>query len=777
MTNWQIIKAKKYFKTIIVFIIALFLFFSGYWFLPKPLFNKSHSSVLFSSNGELLSAKIANDEQWRFPEIDSLPNKLTKAITTFEDEYFNHHWGINPISIVKAFNYNFKNNRKKRGGSTITMQLVRLAFGNPKRTYWQKIKEIYFAILIDLKYSKNEILKMYLSYAPMGGNIVGVSAASWRYYKRSPYDLSWAESCLLAVLPNAPGLLYPGVRAEQLEKKRNFLLDKMYTKGYISKEDLHLAKQEKIPLAAPIIEQKCFHFLNYMEQLNGKGKVFHSSIQENIQDMVLNKATRFSEQFQNNFVNNISVVVIDVQKMELIGYLGNILSPQNTSENYVDIAQAKRSTGSTLKPFLYGMMLTDGTKIKTSLLYDIPISYRGFRPQNYSKKFLGLVSFQDALTQSLNLPAVTLLGEYGVARFKDELKKIGFHSINQSAQHYGLSLILGGAECSLFDLTAAYALLANSVGNEKAFKGNIKFGNNLQSDHIYQLPSTISLFSAYQILEILSNVNRPREEDGWKLFSGSKKVAWKTGTSFGHRDAWAVGVNGKYAVGVWVGNATGEGKTGLTGTVYAGPVLFSIFNALNNSSWFSAPKTKLQSFTICKKTGYLANEDSPEKTDILLPENAQNLPVQNFYKRFWLDEKGEFRVFKDCYTGNTKLSTPYLNINALAAYYYKMNSMEYIPLPPLHPMCYTAENSINVDYPSKNSRVKIPINIEGEKEFMIIQAHTLQNTKLFWHLNNEFIGETQQPHQQAIQPFPGKNQLVLVDEFGNQLDIPFYVED
>jgi penicillin-binding protein 1C len=776
MTNWQIFNAKKYLKTIIILIIVLIIFLSGFWFLPKPLFNKSHSSVLFSSNGELLSAKIATDEQWRFPEIDSLPPKLSKAIITFEDEYFYQHLGVNPISIVKAFRSNFKHNRKKRGGSTITMQLVRLALGNPKRTYWQKIKEIYFAILIDIKYSKNEILKMYLSYAPMGGNIVGVSAASWRYYKRSPYDLSWAESCLLAVLPNAPGLLYPGVRAEQLERKRNFLLDKIYNLGYISKEDLQLAKQEKIPLAAPLIEQKSFHFLNYLEQLYGKGKVFHSSINENIQEMVLYKATRFSEQYQNNYVNNISVVVMDIEKMEVLAYIGNILQTRNDSENYVDIAQAKRSTGSTLKPFLYGMTLTDGTKIKTSLLYDIPISYRGFRPQNYSKKFLGLVSFQDALTQSLNLPSVTLLGEYGIARFKDELKKIGFHSINQSAQHYGLSLILGGAECSLFDLTAAYALLANSVFNEKAFKGTVKLGNNLNTYNSFQLPSSISLYSAYQILEILSNVSRPREEDGWKLFGGSKKIAWKTGTSFGHRDAWAVGVNGKYAVGVWVGNATGEGKTGLTGTVYAGPVLFSIFNALNNFAWFKIPKTKLQNFTICKKTGYLANEDSPETTEMFLPVNTQNLPIQNFYKRFWLDEKGEFRVFKDCYTGNTKLSSPYLNINALAAYYYKMNAMGYTNIPPLHPMCYTSENSINVDYPSKNSRVKIPINIEGEKEFMIIQAHTLQNTKLYWHLNNEFLGETQQPHQQSIQPSPGKNQLVLVDEFGNQLDIPFVVD-
>ncbi len=776
MTNWQIIKAKKHLKIVFFLFFGIVLFFSGYWFLPKPLFNKSHSSVLFSSNGELLSAKIASDEQWRFPEIDSLPPKLSKAILTFEDEYFYQHWGVNPIAIAKALQSNLKQ-RKKRGGSTITMQLVRLALGNPSRTYLQKIKEIYFAVLIDLQYSKDEILKMYLSYAPMGGNVVGISAASWRYFKRSPFDLSWAESCLLAVLPNAPGLLYPGVRAEALEKKRNFLLQKMYEKGYLNKEDLHLAKQEKLPLAAPVIEQKCFHFLNYLEQLYGKGKVYHSSVQENIQEMVLNKATRFSEQFQNNFVNNISVVVMDVEKMELLAYVGNILNDNKNSENYVDIAQSKRSTGSTLKPFLYGMTLTEGIKIKTSLLYDIPISYRGFRPQNYSKKFLGLVSFQDALTQSLNLPAVTLLGEYGVARFKDELKKIGFHSINQSAQHYGLSLILGGAECSLFDLTAAYALMANSVLHEKSFKGKIALGSKLQSEHTYQLPSTLSIYSTYQILEILSNVNRPREEDGWKLFGGSKKIAWKTGTSFGHRDAWAVGVNGKYAVGVWVGNATGEGKTGLTGTVYAGPVLFSIFNALNNTSWLTTPKTKLQSFTICKKTGYLANEDSPETTEILLPENSQNLPVQNFYKRFWLDEKGEFRVFKDCYPGNTKLSIPYLNINALAAYYYKMNAMGYIPLPPLHPMCYTSENSINVDYPSKNSRVKIPINIEGEKEFMIIQAHTLQNTKLYWHLNNEFIGETQPPHQQAIQPSPGKNQLVLVDEFGNQLDIPFDVED
>lgn len=775
MTNWQIFKAKKTIKIVIFFIVSTLLFFSGYWFLPQPLFNAKHSSVLFAQNGELLSAKIASDEQWRFPEIDSLPSKISTAITLFEDEYFYQHPGVNPFSLYKALKSNLKKNTIKRGGSTLTMQLVRLALDNPPRTYLQKIKEIYFAILIELKYSKTEILKMYLSYAPMGGNIVGISAASWRYFKRSAFDLSWAESCLLAVLPNAPGLLYPGVRAKELTLKRNFLLDKIYQKGIISKEDLHLAKQENLPLAAPKIEQKSFHFLNYLEQNFGKGKIYHSSIQNNIQDLLIHKAQRFNEQFQNNFVNNMSIVVIDIEKMELAGYLGNILN--NSSENYVDIAQAKRSTGSTLKPFLYAMTLTDGTKINSSLLYDIPINFKGFRPQNYTKRFLGLVSFEDALTQSLNLPAVTLLSEFGVARFKDELKKIGFNTINQSAQHYGLSLILGGAECTLFDLTCAYASLGNSVLKERNFEGQIKLGENIQSSQKYQLPSSISLYSAHQILEILSNVNRPRDEDGWKLFNNSKKIAWKTGTSFGHRDAWAIGVNGKYAIGVWVGNATGEGKPGLTGTVYAGPVLFSIFNSLNSKSWFSQPKTESQNFTICKKTGYLANDDSPETIELLLPKSTENLPQQNFYKRFYLEETKKYRVYKNCYPYFSEPSQPFLTISPITAYYYKMNSTEYKTPPPLHPLCAIAENNISVDYPTPNSTVKIPINIEGEKEYMVIQAHTLHNnTKLYWHLNEEFIGETNSYHQISIQPPQGKILLSIIDELGNQINIPFYCE-
>lgn len=742
--------------------------------LPKPLFKNDYSSVLYAQEGILLSAFIAQDEQWRFPELDSVPDKVIASVLAFEDQYFYQHPGFNPWALWKAFKTNLSSD-KRRGGSTITMQLARMILGNQERSYLQKSKEFFYTLLLEVSLSKNEILNSYLSHVPMGGNVVGLSAATWRYYQRSPHDLSWAEAALLAVLPNAPGLLYPGVGADLLEQKRNQVLKKLFVKKGISEEEYTLALLEPLPIAPPPLQQLGVHYLAYLMQQFGSGKIYHSTLIYQIQQNVQQKCNRYSSIYATTLVHDLSAVVLDVETMEVLAYVGNTYNGTDKGSPYVDVAQALRSSGSALKPFLYAMALTEGKKIPSSLVFDYPYSFGGYRPQNYTKKFYGIVPLKDALCLSLNLPAVQLLAGFGIEKFKDALQIFGFDYIKQSGQHYGLSLILGGAEVNLFDLTTAYALLANSVNHQLPFKGHVGLTQEHKSPKSYQLPESISLYNAYQFLDILSNVNRPREEDGWQYFNDSKKIAWKTGTSFGHRDAWAVGLSGKYAVGVWVGNASGEGRPGLTGTHYAGPVMFSIFKSLQDKSWFAPPSADLQTFKICTQSGYLANADSPEISEELHEASVHNLSQQQFFKRFWMDEGEQFRVYKNCYAGKSVLSPPYLVLPPLVAYYHQQHSATYQYPPPFHKDCYENDVRIAISYPQQNTKLKLPINIEGEQEPLILEGNSLSDEVLYWHLNEVFLGTTQGKHHIAAYPKKGKNVVTLLNEKGNTVVVQFEV--
>ncbi len=576
-------------------IIALIILLAGlryYLSLPEPLFNDPCSTVINDRKGLLMGARIADDGQWRFPEMKTVPDKFRDCILQYEDRKFYHHPGFRPGSLFRALYQDVRAGKIISGGSTLTMQVMRLSRKNPSRTIFEKIKEIILSTRVELAYTKDEILALYCSHAPFGGNVVGLEAASWRYFGRPPGDLSWAESATLAVLPNSPSLIHPGRNRDLLRKKRDLLMDQLYKAGKIDSLTCMLGKLEDLPSHPHAMPQFASHLLERFVK-EGKGKEYTSTIDLNLQKQISSVVERHHKILSANKVNNAAVIVIEVESGNVLAYVGNTEESDTVQhENEVDIIPAPRSTGSILKPILFAAMLDAGEILPGTLIPDIPTFIAGYSPKNFTDRYDGAVPAERALERSLNVPAVRMLQDYGYARFHHLLRELGMSTINQPADHYGLSLILGGAEGNLFEISGIYASFARILRHFAGYSGkydpkdlhmplllNVSGKKNL-SQKALQDAGLLSAAAIYQTFDALLQVNRPEEMAGWESFSSSRKVAWKTGTSFGFRDAWAVGTTPGYVVGVWAGNADGEGRPGLTGINAAAPILFEAFNLL-----------------------------------------------------------------------------------------------------------------------------------------------------------------------------------------------------
>ena len=452
-----LLKHKK--KTIFLVILLIFYAFC----LPKELFTKPTSTVITSKNDELLGALIAKDGQWRFPHNDAVPEKFKTCLIQFEDEYFYSHPGFNPISIFNALKQNLKAGSVKRGGSTITQQVIRLSRDNKSRTYFEKFKELVLATRLELRASKEKIITYWSSNAPFGGNVVGLDAASWRYFNRSSSDLSWSEAATLAVLPNAPNLIYPGKNQQKLLVKRNRLLKKLLTKNVIDSLTYELSILEEIPQKAYRIPQITTHLLQKVNQQK-KGEFVKTTIDKKLQTQTNSIVKNHYNQLSKNGINNIAVLVLDVKTRQVLTYVGN--SPTTIkNQKYVDIIKKPRSTGSILKPFLYAAMLDAGELLPNMLVADIPTNYGSYQPENFDKKYAGAVSAKLALSKSLNVPTVRMLQGFGLEKFHHYLQKLKFKDLQKNANHYGLTLALGGAESNLWDLCKSYASMASTVNH------------------------------------------------------------------------------------------------------------------------------------------------------------------------------------------------------------------------------------------------------------------------------------------------------------------------
>jgi len=767
----------------IFFYITLILIGIYYFSLPRTLFRSPYSTVVESKEGLLLSARIAQDGQWRFPPIKKVPEKFKKALITYEDKRFYYHWGVDPLSMGRAVYQNIKKKTITSGGSTISMQVLRMSRGEKKRTMWNKLVETVLATRLEFRYSKESILALYASNAPFGGNVVGIEAASWRYFGRPAEELSWAEAATLAVLPNAPALIHISKNRDKLKIKRDNLLHKLHHKNIISDIELELALDENLPDKPLPLPQFAHHLTNRIGK--EKGNIMaKTTLYYEIQRRISELAARKQELYSNNGINNLAILVADVKTGKVIGYVGNMLQDGDKSlGSNVDIITSRRSSGSVFKPLLYAAMLDEGELLPNMLIPDIPVSYGTFSPKNYSSTFNGAVPAHRVLERSLNVPSVTLLKDYGIEKFINLLHKLGFSTINRLADDYGLTLILGGAECTLWDLVNVYTKMAQKMNAEKektSHLTNLFFYENqsIKTESLKNFPYDLS--SLWLTFESLANLNRPEEEGQWQTFSSSRKVAWKTGTSFGNRDAWSIGITPEYVVGVWVGNASGEGRPTLTGVGYAAPVMFDVFSLLPKSTWFTMPTKEVTLEKICLKSGHLATHLCPETEQQWIPKAGLNTSLCPYHIEVNVTLDGKYRVNTDCESISNMKRAVYFVLPPAEAWYYKNLNSDYRPLPPISPKCISTfgVSPLALIYPRNDMSVVIPRKLEGEKNAVVFQAtNTNPNALIFWHIDNDYVGTTSSLHQIAVNPMSGTHTLTLVDSEGYSIKIKFKVEE
>ncbi|HYI78826.1 MAG TPA: penicillin-binding protein 1C [Chryseolinea sp.] len=771
--------------------ISLVLMLMYYISLPSRLFNDPYSTVLKSKQGHLLSASIAKDGQWRFPKGDTVPRKFSDALITFEDKRFYSHPGIDPLSLARALKQNMSDGAVVSGGSTISMQVIRLSRKGKPRTVFQKMVELVLATRLELCYSKDEILGLYAAHAPFGGNVVGLEAACWRYFGRSPQEISWGEAALLAVLPNAPSLIHPGKNQRRLKEKRDRLLDKLVATGKIDAFTGSLAKDESIPEEPKQLPRYARHLLTSAMKEGLSERFIISTIDKSLQERTERILQDHYQRLSANQIHNAAVIVLDVATGNVLTYVGNTNESSGKYHNDdVDIIKSRRSTGSILKPFLFAAMLDEGKILQRTLMPDVPTIIDGFSPKNFSKEYDGAVAANKALIRSLNIPAVHMLRTYRYEKFHSLLKNIGMKTLDHGPDHYGLSLILGGAEGTLWDITGMYASMARTLNNFWKHPGQNRYDKHDFHPPFYvdrlssrdtvsldlEATSWISAAAVFQTFDALKEVYRPDEESGWKYFSSSKKIAWKTGTSFGFRDAWAVGVTPQYAVGVWVGNADGEGRPGLTGTDAAAPLMFDVFSQLKENSWFQAPKQEMERITICKQSGYRNSAHCNDMDTVFVTRQGLQSTACPYHKLVHVSSNRKFRVHNECESMDKITPMNWFILPPMQEYYFRMKNFSYKTLPPYRKDCESASQLISMDliYPEPDSKIFIPRELNGTGGKIIFElAHRNPNTIVYWHLDGNFVGATKGSHNLVLHPPQGKHSLTLVDEHGETINSYF----
>lgn len=532
---------------------------------PLPLHEVTPARVVVAEDGSPLWRFADAEGIWRYPvTIEEVSPRYLDALIQYEDRWFWDHPGVNPFSIARAAWQDLTAGRVVSGGSTLTMQVARLLDPHP-RTFGGKFRQLWRAFQLEWHLSKRDILTLYLNRAPFGGTLQGIGAASWAYLGKPPAELSYADAALLAVLPQAPSRLRPDRWPERAQAARNKVLDRLLTQGVWPANVVNEAKEEPVWLFPRQMPQLAPLFARAMLARSREEKIvttLDAGLQRQLEDLALNWKSRLPPR------SSLAMIVVDNRDMKVRGWVGSADIADDSRFGHVDMVTAIRSPGSVLKPFLYAMALDSALIHPASLLQDVPRRIGDYRPGNFDSGFHGPVSMSDALVRSLNLPAVQVLDAYGPKQFAARLRNAGLPLILPAGAEPNLSLILGGAGARLADITAAYSAFARH--------GKVGQLRMLASDPLVERP-LLSPGAAWITRRILAGEAQPVPDASLPQVPS---LAWKTGTSYGYRDAWAIGVNARYSIGIWTGRPDGTPVAGQFGFASAIPLLNQVNNLL-----------------------------------------------------------------------------------------------------------------------------------------------------------------------------------------------------
>lgn len=751
------------------------------WPLPAPLFEAPHATAVLDRDGRLLAATIAADGQWRFAPVQSVPPRFADALLTFEDRRFRHHPGVDPLAVLRAARDNVRQGRVVSGGSTLTMQLAR-QIGPPRaRTLRSKVYEAWLALRLEWRHDKDTLLALYASHAPFGGNVVGLNAAAWRYFDRPPEALSWAEAAVLAVLPNNPALLHPGRNRDALAARRDGLLQRLHARGALDDLELSLALAEPLPDAPRPLPREAPHLLATLTRsATASDGIYRTTLDGRLQSRVSALADHHGRRLAAEGIQDLALVVVDHRDMTVQAYVGNHRAgAADRPGAMLDLVRRPRSNGSLLKPFLYALMLDEGLLLPETLVADIPTQFAGYSPENFDRLHRGAVPAREALARSLNVPMVRMLRDYGVDRFHDQLRRLGLTSLFRAPDDYGLTLILGGSEASLWELTGLYANLTatarDGVRHAPRMPALLQQSGQAVPVTPVLITPVLSQGASWLTLDALIDVVRPGHEGLWRQFGASQPIAWKTGTSFGLRDGWAIGSNGRYTVGVWTGNAEGQGVPGLTGTLAAAPLMLEVFGLLGAVPWLREPVQSLQTLTVCADDGYLVRADCPTR-EARAPRGSHFSRVSPHYTTLHLDAQG-YRVHAGCERPAHMQPRAWFQLPPVQAFFWRSHTPGYAPPPPWRSDClegladYSDEQVMGLLYPQDGTRLMVPVDLDGRLGKVLFRAvHRDPRASVRWHINDRFQAETRHFHDLALRLPPGWHRITLVDQHGQRLE-------
>ncbi len=754
---------KNFFKKLLITVASVIvLFFFLNWIFPLP--DKiEYSTIVTDNKGEVIHAFLTKDQQWRMKtELNEISPLLKKTIIEKEDKYFYHHFGINPFAVTKSFFKNIFRMKRTSGASTITMQVAR-ALEPKRRTYINKFIEMFRALQLETKYSKDEILQMYLNLVPYGSNIQGVKSASILYFKKNPDHLSLAEITALAIIPNRPSSLVIGKNNEQIIIERNKWLKKFAADKIFTEKEIEDALNEPLTATRGAVP-------SFIPQLAYKlkrqsGDIIKTNIQLNTQLKIENLVRDYSRSLTLKNIRNASVIVIDNNTHKIISYVGSANFRDSIDGGQVNGAASIRQPGSTLKPLLYGLCIDEGLLTPKMVINDVAVNYDGYAPENYDKKFNGYVTMESALGHSSNIPAVKSLRALGKDKLIQTLARCDFQQIKKDQNKLGLSLILGGCGANLEELTGLYSVFASDGAYIKP--------SFTQTDTAYKKINILSPAATFMIDEILSSVNRPDFPVNWESTAHLPKIAWKTGTSYGRRDAWSIGYNKHYTVGIWTGNFSALGVPELSGANIATPLLFKIFNTLDydaDEEWFQQPKD-CDTRIVCSETGMLPDEHCTNLiTDYFIPmisptkkcDNMQEIAVSP-------DEKISY--CKMCMPENGYKKKLYKIVTPEMQQYFEENKIAYEKIPPHNPNCEKVfkDGAPVVTSPSNGNEYLIN---KKNPEPLQLTCHTGNDvSKVYWYINNKFYKACDAKAKQFFIPEEGPIKISCTDDKGRNRDI------
>ncbi len=802
---------RRFFHTAVIsgLSVAMLLWLAA-TLLPKPtLFAwQSWSTAYYDQNDELLRLTLADDDRYRLPlTLEEISPQIRQATTLYEDQYFDHHFGVNLIALWRAFITTYVSNERRVGGSTITMQVARHAFRIESRTILGKIQQIFAALWIELHYDKAQILAAYLNSVSYGGNIEGIGAASLIYFHKHARDLNLAEAMALAVVPQNPvkrnpqtasgyqkmlearDILYqrwlttmPQTESSSLENNGAKSHDlKNHSQENKSKKSEHLRLVKlwmSLPLQVYSTADLPFLAPHFVRYLNQRYRYLSGNIKTTLtlsHQQQLEKKIRAWVESQHDFgIHNAGAVLVNNHSHNIEAWVGSADFNNRDISGQVDIVTAKRSPGSTLKPFVYGLAMDQGKIHPLTLLKDVPQRYGAYTPENYDKQFAGPLTATDALITSRNVPAVSLATQLTSPVFYQWLQQAGISPL-KAEQHYGMSLVLGGLDVSMLELAQLYTMLS-SAGELQPLNTLLHTPLNTPPDASQPKTASRQLLSpesAWLVLHMLQQNPAPGHNLAQQMVArNSAKIGWKTGTSYAFRDAWAAGANDDYTLIVWVGNFDGKGNPNFIGRSAAGPLFFNIMRALSPvpeaEKRYNRAELNLQQVNICEPTGKLPEKYCPrQKAGWFIP-GVSPITTSDIFRAVPFDIRTGQRA---CYhtKGKTRLEV-YEFWPSDIRQIFSMAGIQRRQ-PPTAPTECALTSAYNGVHPEITSPVagleyQLRLNHRGDQAIPLQVTLDADASHAYWFADNEFIGKSSDNETLFWQARPGQYRLTVTDDRG-----------